>query len=83
MCATASPIKTIFSRRGQRGVSKSFWKTDWFIGVVVSLAMLFAGGGELLQSLERKAYDLGVGAITREPSSKIAVIAIDKQSIQG
>jgi len=62
-------------------VSKSFWKTDWFIGVVVSLAMLFAGGGELLQSLERKAYDLGVGAITREPSSKIAVIAIDKQSI--
>ena len=62
-------------------MSKSFWKTDWFIGVVVSLAMLFAGGGELLQSLERKAYDLGVGAITREPSSKIAVIAIDKQSI--
>jgi serine/threonine-protein kinase len=43
--------------------------------------MLFAGGGELLQSLERKAYDLGVGAISRDPSSKIAVIAIDKQSI--
>ncbi len=62
-------------------MSKSFWKTDWFIGVVVSVVMLFAGGGELLQSLERKAYDLGVGAVSREPSSKIAVIAIDKQSI--
>ena len=62
-------------------MSKSFWKTDWFIGVVVSLVMLFAGGGELLQSLERKAYDLGVGTISREPSGKIAVIAIDKQSI--
>ncbi len=62
-------------------MAKSFWKTDWFIGVVVSLVMLFAGGGELLQSLERKAYDLGVGAISREPSDKIAVIAIDKQSI--
>ncbi|MBX3647283.1 MAG: CHASE2 domain-containing protein [Rhodocyclaceae bacterium] len=72
---------TIFSRRGQRGVAKRFWKTDWFIGVVVSLVMLFAGGGELLQSLERKAYDLGVGAISREPSDKIAIIAIDKQSI--
>lgn len=62
-------------------MAKRFWKTDWFIGVVVSLVMLFAGGGELLQSLERKAYDLGVGAITRDPSNKIAVIAIDKQSI--
>ena len=59
----------------------SFWKTDWFIGVVVSVVMLFAGSGELLQSLERKAYDLGVGTVSREPSSKIAVIAIDKQSI--
>ena len=62
-------------------MSKTFWKTDWFIGVVVSVVMLFAGSGELLQSLERKAYDLGVGAVSREPSSKIAVIAIDKQSI--
>jgi serine/threonine-protein kinase len=62
-------------------VSKTFWKTDWFIGVVVSLVMLFAGGSDLLQSLERKAYDLGVGAVSRQPSDKIAVIAIDKQSI--
>jgi len=62
-------------------VSKTFWKSDWFLGLVVSLAMLIAGGGELLQSLERKAYDLGVAATTREPSSKIAIIAIDKQSI--
>jgi serine/threonine-protein kinase len=43
--------------------------------------MLAAGSGELLQSLERKAYDLGVGAVARQPSDKIAVIAIDKQSI--
>jgi len=62
-------------------VSKNFWKTDWFIGVVVSVAMLVAGGSDLLQSLERKAYDLGVGTVSRQPSDKIAVIAIDKQSI--
>ena len=62
-------------------MSKTFWKTDWFIGVVVSLVMLFAGGGELLQSLERKAYDLGVGAVSRTPSDRVAVIAIDKPSI--
>ncbi|MBZ0143957.1 MAG: CHASE2 domain-containing protein [Rhodocyclaceae bacterium] len=62
-------------------MSKAFWKSDWFIGLAVSVVMLFAGGGDLLQSLERKAYDLGVGAISRTPSDKIAVIAIDKQSI--
>ncbi len=62
-------------------MSKQFWKTDWFIGVVVSTVLLFAGGGDLLQSLERKAYDLGVGAVSRTPSERIAVIAIDKQSI--
>jgi serine/threonine-protein kinase len=62
-------------------VSSTFWKSDWFLGLAVSLVVLVAGGGELLQSLERKAYDLGVGAVSREPSGKIAVIAIDKQSI--
>jgi serine/threonine-protein kinase len=34
-----------------------------------------------MQSLERKAYDLGVRAATRLPSDKIAIIAIDDQSI--
>lgn len=59
----------------------NFWKSDWFLGVAVSCAVLAAGNGDLLQSLERKAYDLGVGMVSRQPSDKIAVIAIDKQSI--
>jgi eukaryotic-like serine/threonine-protein kinase len=59
----------------------AFWKTDWFLGLVVVVAMLFAGGGDLLQSLERKAYDLGVQATSRAPSERIAVIAIDDTSI--
>ena len=53
-----------------------FWKTDWFLGLVVVVLMLFAGGSDLLQSLERKAYDMGVQASSRAPSDKIAVIAI-------
>ena len=43
--------------------------------------MLFLGNGNLLQSLERKACDMAVAMTTRTPSDKIAVIAIDKQSI--
>ena len=59
----------------------NFWKTDWFFGLVVSLVVLGFAGGELLQSLERKAYDLGMGMTSRAPSDRIAVIAIDKQSL--
>lgn len=59
----------------------SFWKTDWFLGLLIALAFLFSARSDLLQSLERKAYDLGVQASSRTPSDQIAVIAIDEQSI--
>ena len=59
----------------------NFWKADWFLGVIVTLLALAAVGSELVQSLERKAYDLGVRTASRTPSDKIAIIAIDKQSI--
>jgi len=59
----------------------AFWKSDWFLGAVVALVLLIASGGDLMQSLERKAYDLGVRATTRTPSDRIAVIAIDDESI--
>ncbi len=58
-----------------------FWKSDWFFGVVVSVVVLILGNGDLLQGLERKAYDMGVAAASRAPSEKIAVIAIDKASL--
>ncbi len=59
----------------------NFLKTDWFFGIVVSVVMLFMGGSDLMQSLERKAYDLGLGAAARTPSDRVAVIAIDEQSL--
>ena len=59
----------------------TFWKSDWFLGLVVTLVLLIASGGDLIQSLERKAYDMGVRVSSRNPSDRIAVIAIDDQSI--
>ena len=59
----------------------SFWKADWFLGVLVAIVMLVAARGDLIQSLERKAYDLGVKAASRSPSDRIAIIAIDDASI--
>ena len=58
-----------------------FWKTDWFLGLLVTVVMLFAGNSDLIRSLERKAYDLGVQASSRTPLDRVAVIAIDDVSI--
>jgi serine/threonine-protein kinase len=60
-----------------------FWKKDWFLGLGVSLVLLAASGTQfqVIEALERFAYDWGVRASARTPSDKIAVIAIDKRSI--
>jgi CHASE2 domain-containing sensor protein len=58
-----------------------FWQKDWFVGLLVSLIFLLSAHTDLMQSLERKAYDLGMLASSRTPSDKIAIIAIDERSI--
>jgi eukaryotic-like serine/threonine-protein kinase len=58
-----------------------FWKRDWFLSLLVALVLLFAGGTRLIQGLERAAYDWGVRSSSRNPSDRIAVIAIDEQSL--
>lgn len=58
-----------------------FWKTDWFLGLLVTAVMLAAANSDLIRSLERKAYDLGVQASSRTPLDRVAVIAIDDVSI--
>jgi CHASE2 domain-containing sensor protein len=60
----------------------AFWRRDWFLGVVVALVLLFATGTQIVQSLERTAYDWGVRASSRNPSDKVVVIAIDDASIR-
>ena len=59
----------------------AFWKADWFLGLIVALALFLASGSDLVQSLERLAYDWGVRASSHAPSPRVAVIAIDDQSI--
>ena len=62
-----------------------FWKSDWFLGLVIALAFFVAAypyGSEVLRSIERKAYDWGVAASNKTPNDKIAVIAIDNESIK-
>jgi eukaryotic-like serine/threonine-protein kinase len=62
----------------------TFWKSDWFLVVVLVVAWLVAqpfGLRDFQRRLENAAYDMGVRATSRTPSDKIAVIAIDDTSI--
>ncbi|TNF98333.1 MAG: CHASE2 domain-containing protein [Gammaproteobacteria bacterium] len=60
---------------------RTFWKSDWFLGLLVSFAFIFSLGSDWLAGIERWAYDFGVRSTEREPAKNIAVIAIDDQSI--
>jgi serine/threonine-protein kinase len=62
------------------------WKSDWFFGLIVSLlffvcAYIVGATSDLLDSLDRKAYDMGVRASSKAPNDRIAIIAIDDASI--
>ena len=59
-----------------------FWTTDWFLGAVIVIAVLVLNATtSFFKTLETKAYDWGVQATSKQPSDKIAVIAIDDASI--
>jgi len=60
----------------------AFWTTDWFFGLVIVLVVvILSRATDVFTGIETKAYDLGVTATTKPPSDKVAVIAIDDQSI--
>jgi serine/threonine-protein kinase len=64
---------------------EKIWARDWFAAAAFTLVFLvlaYGFFGDGFQSLERYAYDLGVRARERTPSDRIAVIAIDDQSVQ-
>ena len=63
-------------------MKKAFWKADWFLGLAITLLLLVvANVSGFVPGLERWAYDLGVRMTSKNPSDKVAVIAIDEQSI--
>jgi CHASE2 domain-containing sensor protein/predicted Ser/Thr protein kinase len=66
-------------------LKERIWSKDWFAALAfVLLFMVLAFGvfSDGFQGLERYAYDLGVRARDRTPSDKVAIIAIDEESIR-
>ena len=69
-------MATSSSKRSQ------FWRADWFVGVLVVLAVLFLHSfSDLFGTLERRYYDYASTSTSRQPLDRIAIIAIDDQSI--
>jgi serine/threonine-protein kinase len=62
-------------------MKKAFWKRDWFFGLVITFVFLIFANSALILGFESALYDLGVRSSTRDPGDKIAVIAIDDESI--
>ena len=59
-----------------------FWKTDWFAGVAIVVAVIVLNlATDFIATLERRFYDFASTTTSRQPSYCIAVIAIDDQSI--
>jgi len=60
-----------------------FWKSNWFLGLLVTLLFLvaFGIGFSPLQTLELKAYDVAVSTNTKPADNRIVVIDIDDESI--
>ena len=59
-----------------------FWRTDWFVGVLVVVAVVILNQStDFIGTLERRFYDFASTSSARQPSDRVAVIAIDDQSI--
>lgn len=59
-----------------------FWSKDWFFALVIVLVIFgLSRATYFFEALETKAYDLGVNLTSKQPSDRIAIIAIDDQSI--
>jgi serine/threonine-protein kinase len=59
-----------------------FWRADWFVGVLIVVAVVVLHQTtDFIGTLERRFYDFASTSTSRQPSDRIAVIAIDDQSI--
>jgi CHASE2 domain-containing sensor protein len=58
-----------------------FWSSDWFAGLLITIAIVVLSGTTPFQSLERGFYDWGVQSTDRQASDKVVVIAFDDLSI--
>ena len=61
---------------------KHFWRADWFTGVLVALAVpVWHAATNFFGTLEQRYDDFASTRTSRQPLARMAIIAIDDQSI--
>ncbi|WP_436286629.1 CHASE2 domain-containing serine/threonine-protein kinase [Solimonas terrae] len=66
-------------------MKEKLWSRDWFAALAFAILFAVLAYGvfaDSFQSLERYTYDLGVRSRERTPSDRIAIVAIDDDSIR-
>lgn len=63
-------------------MKSGFWTKDWLTALAVIVVVLASARTEVMRGLELYVYDTGVRMSAREPSDRVAVIAIDDKSIE-
>ncbi len=62
--------------------ANAFWKSDRFLGILMLIVVIaLHATTDFIEGLERRFYDFASTSTSRQPSSQLAVIAIDAQSI--
>jgi eukaryotic-like serine/threonine-protein kinase len=70
-------VSTSSSAKGRQ-----FWRADWFVAVLLILAVVILHqASDVIGTVERRFYDWASTSSGRQPSDRIAVIAIDDQSV--
>jgi len=59
-----------------------FWTTDWFVGAIMTVAVLALSQYGFFAPVEQAAYDWGVRLSPETPSDRVTVIAIDDASLE-
>lgn len=60
----------------------TFWKKDWFAGLIVTVICLLIASSQLIEKIEFANYDFAMNRLARDPQQNIAIIAIDDKSIE-
>jgi len=59
----------------------AFWTADWFVGAVMTVAILVLAQYGFFSALDQATYDWGVRLSSAPPSDRVAIIAIDEPSL--
>ncbi len=62
-------------------MKQGFWIRDWFAGLAICILIIGLSSLGSFKPVERMAYDMGVKASSRTANNKVAIIAIDDESI--